>query len=445
MMIKPTMTTPTTSHPGAWRHEPANPAGQFAAPADPPGRPPSSAGRAGGSDPPEREPGACLPRGAQPDYVDVRVKVRLVREAARVIDRDADLVDWLAGRLKAAQLGPGRPAALPLRSALICFWILAVTQRNFYFMNLTPLVASMSWRVRRELGIDYTDRLGHPRQVSYEQLLRTFHSIAEALDPYQEGIDDDEARARAADLQELVNRLVRASSAEVSHRGDYAVDATLKWAHERPRSATGKKGLNSKIDRRGNDGDAGSPVPLSEVVDAEGAEDLEEAGLVREPLDERKANRYDLRTWGGGAGWVGRKNKTKSVFGYALHTATVSDPDAPNVIDALVVTTAKALPAPSIMPALRDLYDSRLGSGVLKPLGDVVADPAYSANPKDWQLPLPRSRSGLVVPPPPQEPVGGPPCRRPPLHRRPTLLPLCHLRPRVPVVPSLSLHRNPES
>jgi hypothetical protein len=181
---------------------------------------------------------------------------------------------------------------------------------------------------------------------------------------------------------------VRASSAAVVHSGDYAIDATLKWAHERPRTAAGKKSLNSKIDRRGKDGEAGPPATLSEVIDADEAEDLEEAGLVREPLDERKSSRYDQRTWSGGAGWVGRKNKTKSVFGYALHTATVSDPKVPNVIDALVVTTAKALPAPSIMPALRNLYDVGLGAGIAKPLGDVVADPAYSANPTDWQLPL---------------------------------------------------------
>lgn len=53
-----------------------------------------------------------------------------------------------------------------------------------------------------------------------------------------------------------------------------------------------------------------------------------------------------------------------------------------------MVTTAKALPAPSIMPALRDLYDSHLGAGAVEPLGEVVTDPAYTANPKDWQLPL---------------------------------------------------------
>ncbi|MGO8824352.1 MAG: hypothetical protein ACLQU9_03840 [Acidimicrobiales bacterium] len=332
--------------------------------------------------------GRAVPAARHPDYVDVQIKTRLVRQAAAVVDRDPELVPWLAGRLRAAQAGPGRPAALPLRSALICFWLLAVTQRNFFFINLAPLVGSLSWRVRRELGIDYTDRAGRPKQISYEQLLRTFHAIAEAFDPYQEGIDEDEARSRAAELQALVNRLVRASSAEVAHSGDYAIDATLKWAYERPRTAAGRRGLNDKIDRRGKDGEAGPPLTLSAVIDADADGDLEEAGLLRDPLDERKMSRYDQRTWGGGAGWVGRKNKTKGVFGYALHTATVSDPRCPNVIDALVVTTAKALPAPSIMPAMRDLYDARLGTGVTKPLGDVVADPAYSANPADWQLPL---------------------------------------------------------
>ena len=152
--------------------------------------------------------GRAVPAARHPDYVDVQIKTRLVRQAAAVVDRDPELVPWLAGRLRAAQAGPGRPAALPLRSALICFWLLAVTQRNFFFINLAPLVGSLSWRVRRELGIDYTDRAGRPKQISYEQLLRTFHAIAEAFDPYQEGIDEDEARSRAAELQALVNRLV---------------------------------------------------------------------------------------------------------------------------------------------------------------------------------------------------------------------------------------------
>lgn len=98
-------------------------------------------------------------------------------------------------------------------------------------------------------------------------------------------------RAPAADLQELVNRLVRASSAEVAHSGDYAIDATLKWAYERPRTAAGRRGLNDKIDRRGKDGEAGPPLTLSAVIDADAESDLEEAGLLRDPLDERKMSR----------------------------------------------------------------------------------------------------------------------------------------------------------
>ena len=237
--------------------------------------------------------GRAVPATRHPDYVDVQIKTRLVRQAAAVVDRDPELVPWLAGRLRAAQDGPGRPAALPLRSALICFWLLAVTQRNFFFINLAPLVGSLSWRVRRELGIDYTDRAGRPKQISYEQLLRTFHAIAEAFDPYQEGLDEDEARSRAAELQELVNRLVRASSAEVAHSGDYAIDATLKWAYERPRTPAGRRGLNDKIDRRGKDGEAGPPLTLSAVIDADAEGDLEEAGLL--PRPPRRAQDEPLR------------------------------------------------------------------------------------------------------------------------------------------------------
>jgi hypothetical protein len=349
--------------------------------------------------------GRAIPASRDPEFIEQKVRASLVREAVKVIDRDPELVDWLGDKLKAAQGGPGRPGELSLRTALICFWLLANASRNFHLINLATLVDSMSWRIRRDLGIDYTDSRGHPKQVSYNQLLRVFHNMAAALDPYEEGIDVDEARQRATDLQNLCNRLLRASTADVVHSGNYAVDATLKWAHERPRMS-----LNSKIKRRGKDGDAGTPATLSEVIDADVVTDLEEAGLVRDPIGAEllaeegggRTSRYDQRTWSGGAGWVGRSNVAKSVFGYALHTATVSERTAPNVTEAMALTTAKALPAPAIIPPLRELHDVRAAqiatasgaerSGTQNPdvraLGDVVADPAYSANIWDWQLPL---------------------------------------------------------
>jgi hypothetical protein len=198
-----------------------------------------------------------------------------------------------------------------------------------------------------------------------------FHAMADAFDPYAtdeagELLSEHEARHRAADLQELVNRLLRASTSGVVHCGDYAVDATLKWAYERPRRGVGS--LNNKIPRRGKDGEAGPPVPLSSIIDADDTEDLEEVGLVRDPLEpeQRRSSRYDQKTWGGGAGWVGRRKRNgtnKGIFGYALHTATVTDASAPNVVDAMALTTSAALPAPSIMPALRELHDARDAAG----------------------------------------------------------------------------------
>lgn len=349
--------------------------------------------------------GRATPASRTPDFVEVTITSRLVRQAAHVIDRDPELVDWLRKRLEENRLGPGRPSALSIRTGLICFWLLAVTQRNFHIINLAALVDSMSWRMRRQLGIDYLRSTGDATQISYHQLLRLFHSIADALDPYataevvevddagaeivvREPLSEHEARHRAAMLQELVNRLVWAS-AGVAHRGDYAIDATLKWAHERPRSGASKTG--NKIPRRGKDGEAGPPLPLSAVIEADETEDLEEAGLVRDPLEpeHRRPSRYRLGTWSGGADWVGRRKRNgtnKGVFGYALHTLSVADPDVPNVIDGMAVTTAKALPAPSITPVLRAVHDRRSAAG--EPMGDITADGVYSANAVDWQLPL---------------------------------------------------------
>lgn len=337
--------------------------------------------------------GRATPAARNPDYIEVKITTRLVRHAAKVIDRDPTLVTWLRDELLENQKGPGRPTALSLRTALICYWLLAVTQRNFFIINLASLVDSMSWRVRRQLGIDYIASKGAAKQVSYEQLLRLFHRIADTFDPYAKGpdgepISDVESHTRAASLQQFVNRLVRASTADVIHCGDYAGDATLKWAHERPRRSGGKKDLNRKIPRRGHDGDAGPPAALSEVAELDQHESLEAAGLVRDPLEnaQRRKSRYDTKTWGGGADWVGRTNKAKSVFGFALHTLTVSDANAPNVIEAMSVTTAKALPAPALMPMIAELAQVRADQGL--GLGNVVADPAYSADPGDWQLPL---------------------------------------------------------
>ena len=386
--------------------------------------------------------GRALPASRDDTLSKVVVTTRLVREAAKVIDRDRGLVDWLADKLAAAQAGAGRPGHLSLRSALICFWLLNVTQRNFHVVNLPALLANLSPRVRRQLGVDYLDRRGQARQVSYGQLLRVFTNIADAFDPFDPRLDEEEARARAADLQELVNRLVRASVDHPGHRGDYAVDATLVWSWDRPPG--GGKG---KVERRGRDGDAGRPLALSEVVGLEDVEegDLTALGFVADPLvalrgeleraepvvtatddnpdaffgpvdggeevqpatpPRRRPRKTRRRTWGRGSAWVGRgRNKAKSVHGYALHTATPTDPDAPPVIEALAVTPAPALPALAVLPLLRHLADTRAGDERLaellarpgtKPLGKVVADPAYSANATQWQLPI-RALGGSAV------------------------------------------------
>ena len=254
-------------------------------------------------------------------------------------------------------------------------------------LNLATLVASFTWRVRRHLGIDYLDAAGRPKQISYQQLLRSFHAIARAFDPLDPMLTEDEARERAEDLQELSFRLVQASITVPRPSGHVAVDATLKWGWDRP------GGLHAKLARRGRDGEAGPPATLSEIVDEP------DTTLVRDPLADLRRGprrRTGPRTWGPGSAWVGRANVAKSVFGVALHAVTVSASNTAPVIEAIAVTPAPALPAPAAMSLLRSLARRRSDEHQGTDLGDVVADPAYSANPADWQLEI-RSVGGSPV------------------------------------------------
>ncbi len=105
----------------------------------------------------------------------------------------------------------------------------------------------------------------------------------------------------------------------------------------------------------------------------------------------------------------------------------------------LVVTTAKALPAPSIVPAPRSLRQPSRGPASPSPSATWWPTRPTSANARTGSS---RSRAlgAASVPPPPQEPVRGQPGRRPPLHRRPSRLPLRRLRGRAPGVPAVSLY-----
>ena len=258
-----------------------------------------------------------------------------------------------------------------------CCWPSPV--RNFFVLNLPVLLASLSWRVRRHLGIDYLDRHGRPRQLSYQQLLRSFHALARAFDPLDPDISNASAHQRAEALAEFSFRLIQAGITTPSRPGHLAVDATLKWGWDRP------VGLNAKVERRGHDGDAGPAPTLSEVIEGS------DAAFERDPLSRLRGlprRRKGPSTWGRGSAWVGRANQRKSVYGIALHAVTVAAGTAPPVIEAIAVTPAPALPAPAAFPLVSRIHERRATLRESAELGDVVADPAYSANPADWQLPL---------------------------------------------------------
>lgn len=341
-----------------------------------------------------------------PALSQVTITTRLVRQAASVIDHDPELVAWVQDKIAATHKRPGRPREVTVRTGLICFIVQVLHEKHFHLFNLPVLLGAMPWRVRRSLGIDYL-RSGAPTQVSYSQLLDLFHSMARAFDAWDDHLDgvadEDAIRVqRASDLAEFVRRIITASNAKAPlWKGHGALDATMKWSWERPPGS-----LNKKVERRGADGDAGPPVRLEEILGHGGDPDpslfgpSDLAGQVQQSRAGRtKRKKSWPSTWSLGSAWAGRANKTKSVHGIALHTMVRADAEGPTLIEALVVTPANGAPAQSVMPVLAEIHQRRAADAVVlaavargeaQLLGDVVADPAYSASTTSWQLPLRR-------------------------------------------------------
>lgn len=335
--------------------------------------------------------GRTLPVARDPELARTEVSTRLVRQISSMIDADPTLCDWVEGVIRASYKRPGRPRQIDIRTALILFALQCVLHRNFHLIGLEATLNSLSWRTRRNLGIDYV-RNGEVEQLSYNQLLDVFHSMADAFDAWDERLvgdpDEDAVRAqRAADLQLLVERLTAASTAPAPRAaGEVAVDATMKWAWERPPGSAGK------IGRRGNDGDAGAPARLADVMDGEEPQDPAPDQVVKRiRRTTRKASWPS--TWSLGSEWAGRANKKKAVFGYALHSVVRSGPEEPALIETFTLTPAVAHPAKSLMPVLQRFHAVRASDPTLPAaadaLGRVSADPGYSyAKKDDWQLPL---------------------------------------------------------
>jgi hypothetical protein len=323
-------------------------------------------------------------------------RTRLVRVAAQIVDHDPSLVEWVTDLIEAGHRRPGRPRELSVRTGLICFLLQVLIHRNFMLLNLPEMVGQMSWRVRRNLGIDYL-RNGRPSHVSYGQLLDLFHSLADVFDAWDDTIPatdegDAQRRARAENLQQFVDRLVVASTASGPiWSGNGSLDATLKWSWERPKGVS----LNTKIERAGRDGDGTSrSIPLAAIL-ADGDGDVDPAQfidpdpvtVVRESTAGRTRRPISWpSTWGLGAAWVGRgSNKSKSVHGIALHSLIRSD--GPALVEAFSVTPANADPVLAAVPLMRRVHDRRANNpetmgaalrGEVALLGRIVADPAYT-------------------------------------------------------------------
>jgi hypothetical protein len=155
---------------------------------------------------------------ADPDLVDAHtIRTRLVRKAAKIVDADPTLVAWVTDLIEAGYKRPGRPRELTVRTALICFVLQAIVHKNFLLFHLPRTLAAMTWRVKRELGISYLKKDGRPSQVSYTQILGIFHTLADTFDAWDDdlGALDENALVRAeqaANLQEFIDRLIRASN-----------------------------------------------------------------------------------------------------------------------------------------------------------------------------------------------------------------------------------------
>lgn len=329
---------------------------------------------------------------ADPTLTQLTISTRLVRHATRIVDADRDLVRWVTERIEASYKRPGRPRELSVRTALICYITHALTNRHFHVLHLPRLLTGMTWRTRRQLGVAYI-RNGTPKDISYTQFLDLFHQIANVFDAWDDTLtgdpDEDDIRAqRASDLQQFSDRLLAASTFDAPMwSGNGALDATLKWSHERPAGGT----LHSKIERRGHDGDAGPPLSLTQVVaDADGDVDRTRFCDVTPAQVVRQAGRTQRpaswpSTWSLGSGWVGRRNKTKIVHGVAIHTIVRSD--GPLLVEAMTITPAAGDPVLASLPMLRRLHDRRADNpavlqaahdGHVAVLGRIAADGAYT-------------------------------------------------------------------
>ncbi len=332
--------------------------------------------------------GRALPAVRDPELAGVVVTEQLMRKVAAIIDADPGLCDWVEDLIVDSYIRPGRPREFSIRTALILFAVQAITNKNLHAISLEALLAGIPLKSRIDLRIDYVHG-GDAKQISYTQLLDCFHSIARTMDAWDEDLighpDEDKLREqRAGYLQMFVERLVTASTNGAGPgSGNYSADATMKWSWERPPSAAGK------VERRGNDGDAGSSAPLEEVLGDQKTVDTKPAKVVRRT---KRKSRWPS-TWSLGAEWAGRPNVTKSVHGYALHSVVRSGDFEPALIDTFILTPAVAHPAQSLTPiierlAARRSVDPKRAAGT-PVLGYVAADPGYSAAKiDDWQLPL---------------------------------------------------------
>ena len=342
-----------------------------------------------------------LPVDARPrkhDLVRVAIRDHVVEEAFAYVDAISDVVEFFEAHM------PTVRSRKLVRPVLAAMWLVATTQRSLHLNAVPELLGDLDPALARRHGLINDDN----EPISYKQILRVWHHMADMLDPSPHGagreLDDETRTVRARELQWVLDRMCAASMPPGVHPGSYSVDTTLKWAWARPPGSS-----KAKVDRTGSDGEGRPPLSLHEMID-DG--DLSDAGIEPGPNDPTPAATSTSGTAQKSgktrpskdpdATWVGRKNVAKAVFGYGYHLAVrlpeTKEDDVPCVVERMVITHATANPAATALPMFRRLHDDRdaddavattILSGSARVLGDVSADLGFTMmKPADWHLPL---------------------------------------------------------
>jgi hypothetical protein len=306
---------------------------------------------------------------------------RLVADLERVLDRTEPVIAFLEARLPDV----GRNREVSIRTVLMCVMLLHRVHGHLRITDVDDLTMDCPREMLLRLGLVRPNG----QYVNAKQVWRLFRRIVESLDPtgvaMRRTLSEDEETERRTALQWFTDRMIEASipSWMTHDSGDYACDATMKWAFSKPpiRAMQRAPGNN----RAGVNMASILPETMT----------LAESGFDSSDRPERNSqsqiSRHDTD-----ARLLGRTDG-KGVFGYANHTVVRTGNDSgPILTERMRMTPATAHPAKSMTPLLQGLAEDRrnnpaisrrIATGQARALGKVSADCGYSqAVDEDWYL-----------------------------------------------------------